>query len=137
MAKAAHQLIGHAVVGTNDLASAAQFYDKLFALFGVGRILEQPGRAIYFGTTMLEFGVINPYDGGPAATGNGNMVALSASSRDQVDQVHALALQLGGSDEGAPGPRGPDGSDPYCAYFRDRDGNKLLAFHVTPPEPRD
>lgn len=129
-AKAAHQLLGHAVVGTNNLDAAANFYDKLFALFDVGRILEQPDRAVYFGTTMLEFGVINPYNGERATLGNGNMVALSARSRTQVDEVHALALQLGGTDEGHPGPRGPNHDGPYCGYFRDLDGNKLLVFHA-------
>jgi predicted lactoylglutathione lyase len=38
--------------------------------------------------------------------------------------VHAKALELGGTDEGAPGPRG-DGF--YAAYFRDLDGNKFAA----------
>ena len=101
-AKAAHQVLGHAVVGTNELDAATNFYDKLFALFGVGRILEQPGRAVYFGTTMLEFGVINPYNGDRANVGNGNMVALSARSRAHVDEVYDLAIQLGGTDEGQP-----------------------------------
>jgi predicted lactoylglutathione lyase len=44
---------------------------------------------------------------------------------DKVDALHAKALQLGGTDEGAPGPRS-DGF--YAAYFRDFDGNKLNAF---------
>ena len=53
------------------------------------------------------------------------MVALSVSSRDKVDTLHKLALELGGTDEGAPGERG-DGF--YAAYFRDLDGNKLNCF---------
>ncbi|MEK1886949.1 MAG: VOC family protein [Phyllobacterium sp.] len=125
------QLLGHSVVGTNNnLDAAANFYDELFALFGVGRILEQPDRAVYFGTTMLEFGVTNPYNGDRATIGNGNMVALRARSRDHVDEVHARAIQLGGTDEGHPGPRGPNQDGPYCGYFRDLDGNKLLVFHA-------
>ncbi|MEL6878055.1 MAG: VOC family protein, partial [Pseudomonadota bacterium] len=35
----------------------------------------------------------------------------------------------GGSDEGAPGPRGDDGF--YAGYFRDPDGNKLNVFCMT------
>ncbi|TCL71321.1 VOC family protein [Rhizobium sp. BK251] len=135
-ARTAHQLLGHAVVGTNNLDSAANFYDKLLAVFGVGRILEQPGRAIYFGQTKLEFGVTNAYNGERATVGNGNMVALSARSRAHVDEVHALALKLGGTDEGQPGPRGPNQDGPYCAYFRDLDGNKLLVFRAGEDEPQ-
>jgi predicted lactoylglutathione lyase len=43
----------------------------------------------------------------------------------KVDALHRKALQLGGSNEGAPGPRG-EGF--YAGYFRDLDGNKLNFF---------
>ncbi len=125
-----HQLLGHAVVGTNDLDTATDFYDKLFAPFGVGRILEQAGRAVYFGTTKLEFGVINPYNGDRATIGNGNMVALSARSRAHVDEVYARALELGGTDEGRPGRAAQTVMDRIARIFRDLDGNKVLVFHA-------
>ena len=35
---------------------------------------------------------------------------------------------LGGSDEGAPGLRGPEEVQTYMAYARDLDGNKICAF---------
>lgn len=54
------------------------------------------------------------------------MVALAARDRAQVDRLHALALRLGGTDEGVPGPRGDAGF--YTGYFRDLDGNKRSAF---------
>jgi predicted lactoylglutathione lyase len=53
------------------------------------------------------------------------MVALIVDSREKVDALHRKALELGGSDEGAPGARG-EGF--YAGYFRDLDGNKLNAF---------
>jgi predicted lactoylglutathione lyase len=71
--------------------------------------------------------VIKPHDGNAATVGNGVMVALAASSKAQVDLIHRRALELGGKDEGAPGPRG-DGF--YAGYFRDLDGNKLNAFFM-------
>jgi predicted lactoylglutathione lyase len=66
-----------------------------------------------------------PFDGQPATRGNGTMVAIAAGSREMVDRMHKLALELGGRDEGAAGPRG-EGF--YAGYFRDLDGNKLAAF---------
>ena len=60
-----------------------------------------------------------------AGVGNGVMVALEASDTDQVQRLYDIALAHGGSDEGAPGPRG-EGF--YAGYFRDPDGNKLNAF---------
>ena len=66
-----------------------------------------------------------PFDGEPAAPGNGHMTAILAPSRDTVDRSYATALRLGGSDEGAPGLRPWYHPDYYGAYVRDPDGNKL------------
>jgi len=52
-------------------------------------------------------------------------IGTNDKDRAQVDRIHRLALSLGGTDEGAPGPRG-EGF--YAGYFRDLDGNKLNAF---------
>ena len=41
--------------------------------------------------------------------GNGVMVALAAKDKAQVDRIYKLALSLGGTDEGPPGPRGEGG----------------------------
>jgi predicted lactoylglutathione lyase len=71
--------------------------------------------------------VTRPFDGNAATGGNGVMVALMAKDRAQVDAVHALALSLGGVDEGAPGRRG---ARFYGGYFRDLDGNKFNVFRM-------
>jgi catechol 2,3-dioxygenase-like lactoylglutathione lyase family enzyme len=119
-------MIGYVTLGTSDLARAATFYDTIAKELGVGRMMENdqfiawgaPGGAAGIGLTK-------PFDGKPATVGNGVMVALGAKDRAQVDRLHALALSLGGTCEGPPGPRG-EGF--YAAYFRDLDGNKLNAF---------
>ena len=71
--------------------------------------------------------LMTPFDGQPATVGNGVMVGLNAGNRDTVTRMHALALSLGGQDEGAVGPRGDSW---FCGYFRDLDGNKLLAYCI-------
>jgi predicted lactoylglutathione lyase len=119
-------MIGYVTLGTNDLERAAKFYDAIADELGTGRMM-QTERFIAWGTAGggAGIGVTKPFDGRPATVGNGVMVALEAKDRAQVDRLHALALSLGGADEGAPGPRGDDF---YAAYFRDLDGNKLNAF---------
>ena len=121
-------MIGYVTLGTNDLERAARFYDSLLAEFGAKRAMET-GSFIAWGAApdapMLS--VIKPFDGKSATAGNGVMVALAAASKAQVDALHRKALELGGKDEGAPGPRG-DGF--YAGYFRDLDGNKLNAFFL-------
>ena len=69
---------------------------------------------------------LNAFDGNPATVGNGVMVALAVDSPETVGKLHAKAIELGGTDEGAPGPRGEGGF--YAGYFRDPDGNKLNVF---------
>jgi len=54
------------------------------------------------------------------------MLSLDAGDPETVQAVHAKAIEMGGTDDGAPGPRG---TGDFCdGYFRDLDGNKLVAF---------
>ncbi|HET8705983.1 MAG TPA: VOC family protein, partial [Pseudomonadales bacterium] len=66
----------------------------------------------------------------PATVGNGVMVALAVEKPEQVDALYNKAIELGGTDEGAPGYRGEGGF--YAAYFRDLEGNKLNFFCIAP-----
>lgn len=119
-------MIGYVTLGTNDIKRAAKFYDELFAVIGVKRLMDFEGFIVWARShTSPGVSVIKPYDGKPATVGNGVMVALVVDSKDKVDALHQKAMQLGGKDEGAPGPRG-EGF--YAGYFRDLDGNKLNAF---------
>ncbi len=119
-------MIGYVTLGTNDMEKAAAFYDALLGELGAGRMMEaETFIAWSTGPKSPAVSVIQPNDGNPATVGNGMMVALAMESTEQVDQLHAKALELGGADEGAPGERGPGF---YAAYFRDLDGNKLNAF---------
>ncbi len=121
-------MIGYVSLGTNDIQRAARFFDSLLAEFGAKRSMEMDTFIAWAtgpGAPMVS--VIKPYDGKAATVGNGIMVALAASSKAQVDAIYKKALELGGKDEGPPGPRG-DGF--YAGYFRDLDGNKLNAFFI-------
>ncbi len=120
-------MIGYVTLGTNDLARGAKFYDAIAAELGVPRMMEND-TFIAWGVPGGPAGVAltKPFDGKPATVGNGVMVALEVADAAQVHRLHALALSLGGADEGAPGPRGESGF--YAGYFRDLDGNKLSAF---------
>ena len=68
-----------------------------------------------------------------ATVGNGVMLGIAAPSREMVDAIFAKAIELGGTSEGDPGPRGPEGSGYYACYFRDLDGNKVMVNHVQKP----
>ncbi len=119
-------MIGYTSVGTNDLEKAVHFYGELLSLLGAKPFFKSE-RGVGWGTSPDKpmFSVLKPFDGQMATVGNGAMVALSAANPEQVQALHAKALQLGAQDEGAPGLRG---SGFYGAYFRDLDGNKLAAY---------
>lgn len=125
-------MIGYVTLGTNDLQQNAPFYDAIARELGVGRMMEFDS-FIAWGEMGggAGLGLTKPYDGNPATVGNGVMVAFQAKDAEQVQRIHEIALANGGSDEGAPGPRGePDehGNTFYAGYFRDPEGNKLNAF---------
>ncbi|MGB5326538.1 MAG: VOC family protein [Pseudomonadales bacterium] len=121
-------MIGYTTVGTNDFEKAAEFYDSLLAMLGAKRLMELES-FILWGSDFQKpsFAIAKPYNKQAATAGNGTMIALNAGSQQMVDKLYNKALELGGSDEGAPGNRG---GNFYAAYFRDLDGNKLNAFVV-------
>jgi len=118
-------MIGFVTLGSRDKQRAGAFYDAILGELGAKRVPLDHERLLFWeaGGTMLCVG--DPQDGNAATVGNGVMVALRAATRAQVDQLHAMALELGATSEGEPGERG---SDFYGAYFRDLDGNKLVFF---------
>ncbi|UVO49984.1 VOC family protein [Sphingomonas sp. SUN019] len=127
-------MIGYATLGSNDIDRALAFYDALLPTLGGKQLMQLPDeqKLTFYGVDMDKpmLGVGKPYDGGSATPGNGTMVALAAGDRGQVDAVHAKAIELGGTDEGAPGLRAPEEMGFYGAYFRDLDGNKLCVFKL-------
>ncbi len=116
-------MIAYITLGTNDLAAAATFYDPLVTALG--------GKSLYRLDHLIGYGfeqgapllvLTQPENGQPAAVGNGTMVALAVDKPAEVDRLHATALSLGATDEGAPGLRG--GSF-YGGYFRCPEGHKF------------
>ncbi len=119
-------MIGYVTLGTTDLERAAKFYDAIAAELGTPRMFTME-KFIAWGLPdgAAGIGVGYPYDGKPMSVGNGVMVALQAKDKAQVDRIYHLAMSMGATDEGPPGPRGDTF---YAGYFRDPDGNKLNAF---------
>jgi len=121
-------MIGYVTLGTNDFVKAADFYDALLGSIGANRFMDMDtfvAWAVDPGKPMIC--ISKPFDGNEATVGNGSMTAVAMDTQDKVDAFHQKAMDLGASDEGAPGLRG-DGF--YGAYFRDLDGNKLCAFTI-------
>ena len=123
-------MIGYAMVGASDLKRSSEYYDAVLTPLG---LVQAESHDSYVGYARkatpadIEFYVTKPIDGKPATFGNGTMIAFAVESRRAVDLFHSTALENGGTDEGAPGPRPADGTI-YYAYARDPDGNKICAY---------
>jgi len=121
-------MLGYATIGTNDMPRAVAFYDALLAEVGAKQLFGMDRIKFYGSSTdgaLLALCI--PYDQQPHAVGNGQMIAIPGGSREGVDKLYARALELGATDEGAPGERLPVF---YGAYVRDLDGNKLCFFEM-------
>ena len=135
-------MIVYVSIGTNDRAAARRFY--LAVLPALGYALEERSDGLSFTQPAPpghafpppDFYVKSPFDGQPASTGNGTMVAFEAANRAQVRELHAAGLAAGGRDEGAPGYREAYGPRFFVAYLRDPDGNKLALFSSNDDERR-
>jgi len=121
-------MIGYITLGTNDLEKAGAFYDELLAEIGARRAMtDERMLAWSTGSGQTMFSVIKPFDEKVAIAGNGAMIALDVGTGENVEKLYQKALSLGGTDEGKPRDRGSSMGF-YGGYFRDLDGNKLVAY---------
>ncbi len=121
-------MFGFITLGTNNLKNSKIFYDELLQSINIKNVLETDryiGYAKNSSLNKVEFYLMLPHNRQTATFGNGTMVTFDIISKNEVDKFYNLAMKLGATDEGLPGPR--HGED-YYAYFRDLDGNKICAF---------
>ena len=122
-------MFSHVMLGSHDVAAAREFYEAVLRPLGLRCIVDSKD-FVAFATAEDDsprFWICRPYDGKPAAVGNGTHVAFLAPSRQAVDRFYSIALEAGGRDEGPPGPRPQYSETYYGAYVRDLDGHKIQA----------
>ena len=120
-------ILSHVSLGTNDLTAALSFYDQALQPLGISRVETIPGIAAAYGKQYPEFWICLPANEQTASVGNGVHVGFIANSIEEVHAFHAAALQAGGIDDGAPGPRPIYGEPYYGCFVVDPDGNKIEA----------
>ena len=119
-------MIGYMTLGTNDLEKYSKFYDELFTIIGASRVMHDDHITLWATKPELAmFALITPNNKKMASVGNGTMTAFKVKDLETIRLLHAKAIELGGTDEGEPGPRG-DTLD--FGYVRDLEGNKLAFY---------
>jgi len=108
------------VMGTNNMQAAIKFYDALFDQAELNKAIASERMTYWLGEDFA-FALAIPFNEEPATNGNGTMIGFELGTREEVIRLHARAVELGGTSEGAPNERGPK----FSAYVRDLDKNKI------------
>jgi catechol 2,3-dioxygenase-like lactoylglutathione lyase family enzyme len=121
-------MIDHVVLGVHHLDESRYFYEHALAPLGIKIVLDRPDY-LGFGdeATGRPFFFLSVRE-----TSRRVHVAFSAPDRAAVDAFHQAALQAGGVDNGAPGPRPQYHDHYYGAYAFDPDGNNIEAVSHRP-----
>jgi catechol 2,3-dioxygenase-like lactoylglutathione lyase family enzyme len=128
-------MLDHTGIVVTDLAKARRFYDAVAGALGLatadlteqsfvfGRSKEMPIPYLWIGTLIPSYWVEGSRPGI-----NQMHVAFVAESEEQLQAFHKAAIEAGGKDNGAPGPR--EGADKYYgAFVLDPDGNNIEACY--------
>ena len=118
--------LDHVGFAVADYTRSRAFYEKALAPLGMTLLMEFSGAAAGFGRDdggRPSF-FIEAY--GEPVRGRLH-IALRAQDRAEVDAFHAAAIEAGGTDNGAPGPRPVYHAHYYGAYVLDPDGNNVEA----------
>ena len=121
-------MFNHVLVGTNDLEKARAFYDPVMAALGYTNGASAQAPVLAYRSGEQGFAVRAPRNGEDATFANGGTIGFRAKNTDEVDAFHRAGLANGGTDDGAPGVRPDSFGQPYIAYLRDPDGNKICAM---------
>ena len=119
-------MIDHVSIAVRDLAASAAAYERILAPLGLKRVVERAG-SVGFGKAYPEFWLNERAAGARMPGDTGHHVCLRAPDETAVKAFHAMALEHGCSDAGAPGPRQGAMTGYYGAFIQDRDGNKIEA----------
>ncbi|MBY6113198.1 VOC family protein [Mameliella alba] len=121
-------MIDHMTFGVTEFSRSVAFYDRAFAPLGVSRLFTVPPEHTN-GVKVTGYGDDRPWFwiAEEDATKGKLHIALTAKDRASVDAFYKAALEAGGKDNGAPGPRPHYHPDYYGAFVLDPDGHNIEA----------
>jgi catechol 2,3-dioxygenase-like lactoylglutathione lyase family enzyme len=114
-------VLDHVILNVRDFDRSKRFYSAALAPLGGEVIVEFP-QYCGFGKDGKPWFFVAEREDGSAGT----HVAFTSPDRATVDAFHAAAIEAGGTDNGAPGPRSYHRSY-YGAFVLDPDGNNIEA----------
>lgn len=122
-------MLHHVSIPVSNLQRSADFYDAVLGALGYVRAWSA-GHEIGYGAGAAEDRFAIKFRGPSLSVpGAGFHIAFAARTREAVAAFHQQALQHGGRDDGAPGPRPQYAPDYYAAFVVDPDGYRIEAVH--------
>ncbi len=119
-------MLHHISFAVADLEVAGTFYDAALGALGY--------RRVFADETAIGYGIEDGKDKfclklrpKSAQPGPGFHLAFAAPSRAVVDAFYQRGLRMGGTDNGAPGPRPNYGLHYYAGFLVDPDGHRIEA----------
>jgi catechol 2,3-dioxygenase-like lactoylglutathione lyase family enzyme len=127
-------MIDHMGFRVRDLAVARRFYEACARAIGL-QVIDNSGESFLIGRSASEHipfiwvGTAQPafWNADHSTSTSPIHIGFTAQNRASVDAFYRAALNAGGKDNGAPGPRGPAEMKYYGAYVLDPDGNNIEA----------
>ncbi|HEV7276212.1 MAG TPA: VOC family protein [Devosiaceae bacterium] len=120
-------VVDHVGLKVADFERALGFYREALATLGIDLLADfTVGRDRHagFGRGRPSFWISS----GKTSRGDAH-VAFTAASRAEVEAFHAVALSLGGRDNGPPGLRAHYHPDYFGAFVLDPDGHNIEAVY--------
>ncbi len=125
-------MLSHLSFSVSDLKKSCAFYDAVLGALGFHRV--------YTGTTAAGWGddkgdekfAIKKRVAVVTAPSKGFHLAFHARLKEDVHAFYEAGLQVGGKDNGPPGPRPEYGPRYYAAFLIDPDGYEIeVKLHVS------
>lgn len=124
-------MFDHISIGVRDIQRSAAFYDAALKPLGYKRQYEGE-YGIAYGAKYPQFWIDQTERPVPADPKSCLHLCFRAESRGAVDAFHAMALEHGGSDNGAPGLRPQYTPTYYAGFIFDPDGYRIEAVCYSP-----
>jgi catechol 2,3-dioxygenase-like lactoylglutathione lyase family enzyme len=130
-------MIDHITFVVRDYEKSKAFYAKVLATLGYELVMEPMPKVGGFGKNgKPDFWISETrptyWTASHGPSTSPFHIAFKAESRAAVDAFHRAALEAGGKDFGAPGPRPLYHAGYYGAFALDPDGNDVEAVIHTP-----
>ncbi len=128
-------MIDHLGFGVSDYDRAKAFYTAALAPLGATLVMEATADETKSGSPAAGFGRDGKPDfwiGGEGKTTPTVHIAVTARTRQQVDDFYRAAINAGGRDNGGPGLRPNYHPNYYAAFVFDADGHNIEAVCHAP-----